>query len=163
MFFEKFANCEENIKVSFMDDYKILSEEIIKKYNTDLIQQRLNYELFDIEEKQMKYEECDGLANQNYNISINKNSSPSMIVEKDGCMRADLSKELDILYEKYKYVYDNKFSIIEKNLFMQLYIYKRSGNSIRRILHIAYPTFQLINKSIIIKIGNYLGWEETNI
>ena len=49
------------------------------------------------------------------------------------------------------------------SLFIQLYIYKRSGNSIRRILHIAYPTFQLINKSIIIKIGNYLGWEETNI
>lgn len=163
MFFERFANYDGNIKVSYNDYYKILSENIIKKYNTELIQQRPDYELYNIEEKQMIYDECDSLINHSFDNPISKKSSPSLIVEIDACKRADISKELDSLFDKYKYIYDTKFSSIEKCLFMQLYIFKRSGNSIRRILHIAYPTFQLINKSIIIKIGNYLGWKEVII
>lgn len=48
MFFERFANYDENIKASYDDYYKILSENIIKKYNTELIQQRFDYELYNI-------------------------------------------------------------------------------------------------------------------
>jgi hypothetical protein len=163
MFFEKFANYNDKVEQSCVDDYKILSESIIKKYNIPSIQQRLIYELSEIEEKQMIYDTCDSLSKNQDSIFTNNPSYISNKVESDGFKRVNISLELDEKYEKYRYVFDNKFSNIEKCLFMQLYIYKRSGNSIRRLLHIAYPKYQTINNSIIIKIGSFLGWEETKI
>ena len=164
MFFERFVKYDGKVEPLTIDDYKILSEELIKKYDVSLIQIKLRDTLLDIEEKQMKYEECDGYTKHTNDYEPEKHIiGLSKKVENDGCTRADISTELDNLYKEFKYVYDTKFSYIEKNLFMQFYILKRSGNSIRRILHIAYPKFQTINNSIIIKLGKYLDWDEAKL
>lgn len=164
MFFEKFVKYDGKVEPLTIDDYKILSEELIKKYNTSLLQDKLHNLLLDIEEKQMKYDEIDGYTKQSFDFEpVKYNIGVSNLIENQGCTRADISLELDSLFLQFKYVYDTKFSYIEKNVFMQFYILKRSGNSIRRILHIAYPKFQTINNSIIIKLGRYLNWEEAKI
>ncbi len=161
MFFDRFVKYDGKVEPLTIDDYKILSDELIKKYNVNLLQNKIHMVLLEIEDKQMKYEENDGYVCHNYEYEPEKhNTGISMITEKEGCTRADISIELDQLFFQFKYVYDTKFSYLEKNLFMQFYILKRSGNSIRRILHIAYPKFQSINNSILIKLGRYLNWDE---
>lgn len=164
MFFDRFVKYDGKVEPLTIDDYKILSDELIKKYNINLLQNKIHMVLLEIEDKQMKYEESDGYICHNYEYEPEKhNTGIPMITEKEGCTRADISIELNQLYSQFKYVYDTKFSYLEKNLFMQFYILKRSGNSIRRILHIAYLKFQSINNSILIKLGRYLNWDEAII
>lgn len=164
MFFDRFVKYDGKVEPLTIDDYKILSDELIRKYDVISLQKKIHIVLLDIENKQMKYEDSDGYIYRTFEREPEKyNTIISKITENEGCTRAELSIELDQLYIKFKYVYDNKFSYIEKSLFMQLYILKRSGNSIRRILHIAYPKFQNINNSILIKLGRYLNWEEAGL
>ncbi len=164
MFFERFVKYDGKVEPLTIDDYKILSDELIKKYNVISLQNKIHDVLLDIEDKQMRYEECDGYISHTNEFEPQKhNNSVSLSKENEGYTRAYLSSELDELYTQFKYVYDTKFSYLEKNLFMQFYILKRSGNSIRRILHIAYPKFQSINNSILIKLGKYLNWDEAKL
>lgn len=54
MFFDRFVKYDGKVEPLTIDDYKILSDELIKKYNINLLQNKIHMVLLEIEDKQMK-------------------------------------------------------------------------------------------------------------
>lgn len=158
MIFQLFA--EESIEYED-DDYKIFEQEIINKYDIDLITNKMKEMLKNIKEAQYRFIGVSkSKITSNYIIKYEQfTSCKSDPTYNTALGRIETEEELIEVYNMLSNVFKHSLSYAEKIIFVDFYITNRSRDTIKEKLRIGNERYTLIRNSCLVKFGLGIGWK----
>ncbi len=158
MIFEVFTKEDINY---IDDDYKLLDNEIIDKFDKKGIENRFKELLIVIHEQECKYLNfIIPSLTSNYEFKpekfVNNKSDPTAKVAIE---LIETEKELSEAIAYLKLIYDKSLSYYEKVFFVDYFLLKKSVDLIRGQLNIGTDKYYSIKNSCLVKLALGLNWK----
>lgn len=142
------------------DDYKLFDLDNLEKYNKKYIEEKFKNMLKCIKEEECKYI-CGASLNRNTTIRYEQltfnRSDPTARLAIE---RIESEEDLLEAYTLLKKIFDLSLCYVEKIIFVDYFLLKKTRDNVEERLHIGNDKFYQIKNSCLLKFALALNWKD---